>query len=538
MVGTRFLLLVSISLQVLSGTTMGFLQASRGASKCLASLPRSSTQRTSRRSKHFPRHVVNGDENETILERKRRELLEASKLSLAPMMEYTDRHFRHLVRLISSKTLLYTEMVAANALAHERAGMISQYIEENPSSDESLARQNYNDHFMRRYLGQAVLVPPSEGACVLQLGGSDPEQMYQAAQSVMEMTERGHCDYTAININCGCPSPKVAGKGCFGAALMDEPELVAQLAKSLHEGCNGEMPITVKCRIGTDTDQPFSKLGYAKIDEIEEYNKLRNYIEKVASGGILTDFSVHARIAVLQKSFSPADNRKIPPLKYHYINRLVEDFPDLTFTLNGGIESLSEAKEQFDATPRLNGVMIGRAWAADPWSFSMTDRLLYGDENAILPLNRRSILEAYAKHADAEEEHGDPAKIRRFIVKAITPLFAGEPRAKKYRIALDDIAGMPKKLQAQGKSLEGQPKLSELIMNAATTHLADDVLDRSPEESYERVLFEENKRKSIAVHGSGARVRSENVQEWQDRRKQEGSGLYEQMLASGDGSAS
>ena len=172
----------------------------------------------------------------------------------------------------------------------------------------------------------------------------------------------------------------------------------------------------------------------------------------------------------------------------------------------------------------------------------MADRLLYGnDSNAAI--NRRTILEDYGKHADSEESHGDPVKIRRFIIKAITPLFAGEARAKKYRIALDEIAGIPKKLHAQGKSVvEGQPKLSELIMDAALTHLSDETLDRSPEESYERVLYAENKRKNgvVVVHGSAAAEtqRSESVQEWQERRKQEGSGLYEQMLASGDGTMS
>ena len=395
---------------------------------------------------------------DAVYQQKRQQLLEASRLSLAPMMEYTDRHFRHLVRLISSKTLLYTEMVASNALVHERAEQIALYQQEQqqqqqqPHASLADAQRHYNDTYLRRYLGQAVLVPPAEGACVLQLGGSDPEQMYQAGQVVMDMTQRGHCDYTAVNINCGCPSPKVAGKGCFGAALMDEPALVAQLAESLYHGCDKRLPVTVKCRIGTDSDQPFRKLDYADINEEKEYDKLRNFIATVAEQGIVTDFSVHARIAVLQKSFSPADNRKIPPLKYHYMKRLVQDFPELTFTLNGGIESLSQAKAQFDAMPGLTGVMIGRAWAADPWSFATTDRLLYGGGNDdTLPApNRRAILEAYGQHADAEEELGDPVKIRRFIVKAITPLFAGEPNGKKFRIAMDEIAGLPKKLQSQG----------------------------------------------------------------------------------------
>jgi len=315
---------------------------------------------------------------------------------------------------------------------------------------------------------------------------------------------------------------------------MDDPENVADLADSLHQGLGGRLPITVKCRIGTDSDIPFTRQGYAAKDEAQEYAKLANFIDTVSSRGIVTDFSVHARIAVLQKSFSPADNRKIPPLKYHYIKRLVEDFPQFTFTLNGGIESLSEAQERFAESPGLAGVMIGRAWAADPWSFAMTDRVLYQDENVPLAVSRRTILEEYGKHADAEEEIGDPVKIRRYIIKAITSLFAGEPRGKKYRIALGEIAGVPKQLHAQGKSLEGQPKISELIMNAATSTLSDEILDRSPEESYERALFEEKKK--IVVHGSEIPRRSDSVREWQELRKQESDGLYEQMLASGDGS--
>ncbi|EEC44315.1 predicted protein, partial [Phaeodactylum tricornutum CCAP 1055/1] len=330
-------------------------------------------------------------------------------LSLAPMMEYTDRHFRHLVRLVSNRTLLYTEMVAANALANERKN---------------------------RYLAQGRVMP--EGPSVLQLGGSDPEQMFQAAQTVLDMTARGHCDYTAINLNCGCPSPKVAGKGCFGAALMDEPQLVAELTKALHEGTEGRLPVTVKCRIGTDSDQAFTRQAYAAIDPEQEYSKLRSFIETVASDGIVTDFSVHARIAVLQKSFSPSDNRKIPPLKYDIVRRLVQEYPDFTFSLNGGVESISQAQAEFATSPGLKGVMIGRSWAADPWSFAMADRLLYKDENA--PRNRLEILQAFGRHADREEELGDPVKIRRFIVKAVTPLFTGEINAKRYRIALNEIA--------------------------------------------------------------------------------------------------
>jgi tRNA-dihydrouridine synthase len=307
---------------------------------------------------------------------------------------------------------------------------------------------------------------------------------------------------------------------------MEDPKLVAELTRALHDGSDGKLPITVKCRIGTDTEQPFTKLGYQEMDEQVEYSKLCRFVETVASDGIVTDFSVHARIAVLTKSFSPADNRKIPPLKYQFVRRLVDDYPELTFSINGGLESISQSQAEFEACPNLKGVMIGRSWAADPWSFAMADQLLYGDSPSATPLNRLDILKEYGKHADTEEAAGDPVKIRRFLIKAITPLFAGEPNGKKYRIALDVIAGTPKKRHAKGKTLEGLPPLSELILNAAMEHLSDDVLLRSPEESYELTLEKEQKRSS----DSG---RSVNVMEWQELRKREGPSQYEQSLSMG-----
>ena len=447
-----------------------------------------------------------GDDHEERRE-KQKELIDATRLSLAPMMEYTDRHFRHLVRLISSRTLLYTEMVAANALAHEKQRAMDEAYREGKQN----VQQTYDDQFLRRYLGQGS-VPPLEGASVLQLGGSDPQQLHDAVQTVMDMTDRGWCDYTAINLNCGCPSPKVAGKGCFGAALMEEPKLVSKLTKAMHDGCDGKLPITVKCRIGTDSKQAFTKPSYSELDSEEEYSELCRFIETVASNDVVTDFSVHARIAVLQKSFSPADNRKIPPLKYDVVHRLVEDYPEFTFSLNGGVDNLPQAQNTLEECPGLAGVMIGRGWAADPWGFAMADSILYNDDDETKPKNRLEILKAYGKHADYEEEIWDPVKIRRFIVKAVSPLFAGEPNAKRYRIALDEIAGIPKKLMQQGKTLEGMPPLSELILNAAMEHLSEETLLRTPKESYERILMDEEKRQGGRPH---------TLNEWQTRRKVE-----------------
>lgn len=444
------------------------------------------------------------------------ELMEASRLQLAPMMEYTDRHFRHVVRLVSRKTLLYTEMVSANALCHERRRMIEEYRSSNPHASAEEVQEHYSDRYIRRYLGQGQ-VSPLEGASVLQLGGSDPKQMFDAAETVMDMTARGWCDYTSLNLNCGCPSPKVAGKGCFGAALMDSPKLVSELTKALHDGTNGRLPVTVKCRIGTDSDQPFTKTSYAELDPEVEYRRLCNFIEEVASNGVVTDFSVHARIAVLQKSFSTHDNRKIPPLKYDVVRRLVRDYPHFTFTLNGGVDTLSHAQQELDACPGLNGVMTGRGWAADPWSFAMADQLLYGAETSTVR-NRLELLMEYGKHADLEEQLYDPVKIRRFLTRAVTNLFTSEPNAKQFRIALDEIGAAPKRLHLEGKSLEGFPPISVLILEAAHKHLSDEVLLRTPEESNERKLYYEERK----VDRTATTVRrSSAVAEWQSNRDKE-----------------
>jgi len=471
---------------------------------------------------------TNNNDNNHAQHRKKKEkeLSSSTTLSLAPMMEYTDRHFRYLVRSISSQTLLYTEMVAANAIVHERMDQIKQqssknnnesvvnhhggkrlYINKQTKSNtlhddsiKDISNHGYDMSYLRRYLGQSRRHPTSilpcsniyEGPSVLQIGGSDVQTLYDATRTVMELTSQQYCDYTAINLNCGCPSPKVAGKGCFGAALMNEPTLVKELVTAMDEGCNGALPITVKCRIGTDEGIDFTKTRYnenASRDQVE-YSNLCRFIEEVASSNVVTDFQIHARIAVLNKKFSPADNRKVPTLKYHLVRRLCQDYPELSFSLNGGIQTIAQAKEQLDLCPNLKGIMIGRAWSNDPWSFAMADQILYNKnhDDDIKVKNRLELLKDYGKYADAEEMIWDPTKIRRFIIKAVTPLFAGEPKSKRYRIALDDIAGIPKKMAEQGKSLEGMPPLSELIVNAAMDHLDEDVLLRTREESYERMM--------------------------------------------------
>ncbi|KAL7543056.1 hypothetical protein ACHAXR_012348 [Thalassiosira sp. AJA248-18] len=393
----------------------------------------------------------------------------------------------------------------------------------------------------------ALSLGRKEGPSVLQLGGSDPDQLFLASRTVYEFNQLQKnqqltesmgeqqqpifCDYSAINLNCGCPSPKVAGKGCFGAALMQEPDLVRQITTSMHNGAEGTMPITVKCRIGTDEGYTFTQKEYLSRSEEEEYQNLKRFVEIVASDGVVTDFQIHARIAVLSKNYSPADNRKVPPLRYHHVRRLAEEFPELNISLNGGVETLSGVKRELDECGDLGGVMVGRGFVSNPWAFTMADEVLYPDmAHSSRPKNRMEVLEAYGRHADYEEERWDSIKIRRFMTKAISHLFAGEPNAKRYRIQLDEFAGLPKKLAKEMKQNPNavqlpQPLLSELIMDAATTHLSEEVLYRTPKESYEKLLWEEEqaeRRKTVVdtvvLNGS---TKKSLVQEWQTSRKED-----------------
>jgi tRNA-dihydrouridine synthase A len=441
-----------------------------------------------------------------------------------------------MVRLISQNTLVYTEMVAANAIVHERQNALERHdniltpplpgslLEEQVQQD--LETFGYDMTYLRRFLGQGGIM--KEGPSVLQLGGSDPTQLQQACETLLELTERGYCDYTAVNLNCGCPSPKVAGKGCFGAALMQEPELVRDLVIAMHNGCRGDIPITVKCRIGTDEGYAFSRQSYEEIDGEKEYGNLCRFIETVASSGVVTDFQVHARIAVLSKNFSPADNRKVPKLKYEVVRRLVEDYPELTFSLNGGINTVVDAKAELDKCPKLAGVMIGRAWAANPWSFAMADEILYPqtsvqEQDATLKKckNRLDILQAYGQHADMEELLWDPLKVRRFITKAATPLFAGEPMGKKYRIALDEIAGRPKKSKQMENVDNKECPISELILQAAMENLSEEVLLRTPQESFEMLYGEVTDNTSSSSSSQRQSHQNLIIQDWQDDRKKE-----------------
>jgi len=246
----------------------------------------------------------------------------AARLSIAPMMDWTDRHCRYLHRLMSRHVLLYTEMVTAPAIVHgDRA----------------------------RLLG----FDPAEQPVALQLGGSDPAQLASAARIAEDY------GYKEINLNCGCPSDRVQS-GSFGAVLMESPGLVAECVAAMIDAVS--VPVTVKCRIGVDDQTP---------SEI-----LPDFLQQVSAAGV-DRFSIHARKAWLQ-GLSPKENRDIPPLDYDLVMEMKRKFPHLHLSVNGGIASLEEA-ESFLANG-MDGVMIGRAAYHSPADILLeADARIYGD---------------------------------------------------------------------------------------------------------------------------------------------------------------
>jgi tRNA-dihydrouridine synthase A len=304
------------------------------------------------------------------------------------MMEYTDRHFRHLLRLLSKRAVLYSEMVVSNAVHHNRqttAGIDRWY-----SCTDGWELGGPRD--------------------VLQLGGSDAEMLASAA------TEALAYPYSAINLNCGCPSERVAGSGAFGASLMRDPAHVASLCAAMGEATRGELPITVKCRIGVDDD--------------DSYEQLARFVEIVSGAGV-SHFIVHARKAILNMKLTPHENRVVPPLKYEHVHRLVADFESarVQFTLNGGICALPEVAAQLAISPQLAGVMVGRDVVNRPWHYAHVDRLLHGDA----PhggRTRESVLQQYAKYAEAELRAGARETA---LLKPVHNLFHGTPGARAFR---------------------------------------------------------------------------------------------------------
>ncbi|KAG4999686.1 hypothetical protein AAZX31_08G087900 [Glycine max] len=292
--------------------------------------------------------------------------------SVAPMMDWTDHHYRTLARLISKHAWLYTEMLAAETIVHQKDNL---------------------DRFLA--------YSPDQHPIVLQIGGSNIENLAKATELA-----NAYC-YDEINLNCGCPSPKVAGHGCFGVSLMLNPKFVAEAMSAIAASTN--VPVSVKCRIG--------------VDDHDSYNELCDFIYQVSSLSPTKHFIIHSRKALLN-GISPAENRSIPPLKYEYFYGLLRDFPDLRFTINGGITSVDEVSAAREAG--AHGVMVGRAAYNNPWQIlGHVDAAIYGTPSC--DLTRRQVLERYLVYGDSVLGKYGHRPTLRDIVKPLLHLFHSEP---------------------------------------------------------------------------------------------------------------
>ena len=303
-----------------------------------------------------------------------------NKLSVAPMMDWTDRHCRFLLRLLSPHARLYTEMVTAAALIHGDADKLLEF-------------------------------DAAEHPVALQLGGSDPKMMADAAKKAADAA------YDEININVGCPSDRVQS-GQFGACLMAKPDLVARCFEEMSAVC--DLPVTVKTRIG--------------IDDYDSYEFLREFIETLKAAGCNT-FIVHARLAILQ-GLSPKDNRTVPPLDYERVYQLKREFPNLEIILNGGI---SDTDLVLGHLEHVDGVMIGRQAYHDPYFLSELEKALFGTVDLQAP-DRHGIIESMIPYIEQQMSAG--AELQH-ITRHMLGLFAGQPGARAWRRYLSQNAHLP-----------------------------------------------------------------------------------------------
>ena len=296
------------------------------------------------------------------------------RLSVAPMLDWTDRHYRYFARLITRHTWLYTEMVTTGALLH---GDVPRHL-------------RYHE---------------AEHPIALQLGGSEPAELAQCARLAQQW------GYDEVNLNVGCPSERVQ-KGAFGACLMAEPQLVADCVKAMRDVV--DIDVTVKHRIG--------------IDQIDSYDYMREFVDTVAEAGCRT-FIVHARNAIL-KGLSPKENREIPPLKYDNVYRLKQERPELEIIINGGIKTNAEIAGHLQ---HVDGVMVGREAYHNPYLMASWDADFYGDASPVR--SRGKVVEALLPYV--AERLQDDSSVRH-IARHVLGLFHGEPGGRQWRRLLSD----------------------------------------------------------------------------------------------------
>lgn len=298
------------------------------------------------------------------------------RFSVAPMLDWTDRHCRYFHRLLTRQTLLYTEMVTTGAILFGKGDYLGYSQEEQPVA--------------------------------LQLGGSDPAALAECAVRAQAL------GYNEINLNAGCPSDRVQN-GRFGACLMAEPELVADCVAAMKDVVN--VPVTVKTRIG--------------IDDSDSYAFLQRFIEIVSERGRCQSFTLHARKAWLS-GLSPKENREIPPLDYERVYQVKRDFPHLTIAINGGVKSIEEAKAHLE---HVDGVMMGREAYQNPGILARVDGELFGESAE--PLSPVAVVEAMYPYIEKELAKGTYLG---HITRHMLGLFQGVPGARQFRRYLSENA--------------------------------------------------------------------------------------------------
>ena len=298
------------------------------------------------------------------------------RFTVAPMMDWSDRHCRYLWRLISRHSLLYSEMVTTGALIHGEAARFLQFNTE-------------------------------EEPVALQLGGSNPEDLARCARMAQDW------GYNEVNLNCGCPSDRVQN-GMIGAILMQHADLVSDCMKAMLDTV--DIDVTIKHRIG--------------IDDMEDYQGLVGFVGKVAECGCTT-FVVHARKAWLQ-GLSPKQNREIPPLQYPMVYDLKRQFPELEIIINGGLHTLALCEEQM---PHVDGVMVGREAYSNPYILAEVDRRFYGDEHSIP--SRMDVAEQFMAYCEQQLAQGLKLK---YMTRHMLGLFQGIRGAKGFRRHLSENA--------------------------------------------------------------------------------------------------
>lgn len=299
-----------------------------------------------------------------------------SPLSVAPMLDWTDRHCRYFLRLVSQYVRLYTEMITTSALLHG-------------DRDRLLA------------------FDPAEHPLAVQLGGSDPGELARCAY----LAERAGFD--EVNLNVGCPSDRVQS-GRFGACLMREPELVADAVYAMREAVS--IPVTVKSRIG--------------VDQQDSYEALADFVSHLVNARVNT-LIVHAHKAWL-KGLSPKQNREVPPLRYGHVHRLKRDFPGLEIHINGGIRTLDEVAFHLR---HVDGVMIGREVYHNPWLLAAVDRRFFASQTPLA--SRRQVVEKFMLYVEKELASG--TRLHQ-MTRHTLGLFHGQPGARAWRRHLSENA--------------------------------------------------------------------------------------------------